>query len=121
MDYFDSHAHLSSSEILPDIRGVLSRAKAAGVKRILNICTDPESLKQGLLLTGVENAGATTPHDVDKEGESAFPLFAKAAREGKLVAVGETGLDYYNATSDREMQKKYLKRYLELAQETGCR
>src|SRR5690606_22155465 len=57
------------------------------------------------------------PHDVEKEGEEAFPLFAEAARTGKLAAVGETGLDYFYAGLNRELQKQYLKRYLHLALE----
>ena len=119
--YFDSHAHLSASSVLPDIEGILARAKEAGVKRILNICTDVETLEKGLLLQKrhpqISNAGATTPHDVEKEGESAFPFFAEAARSKKLVAVGETGLDYYYEHSNQEMQKRFLKRYLHLALE----
>lgn len=121
--YYDSHAHLSSSEVLPDIDGVMTRARVAGVSRVLNICTDPATLRDGLALEArfsqIKNAGATTPHDVDKEGEIAFPFFADAARSKKLVAVGETGLDYHYAHSDRATQKQYLKKYLQLAEETG--
>ena len=50
MHYFDSHAHLSSAELLPKIDGVMNRAKKVGVVKILNICTDPQTLKEGLLL-----------------------------------------------------------------------
>lgn len=121
MTYFDSHAHLSASSVLPDIEEILARAKIAGVDRMLNICTDVETLEKGFSLQKkypqIKNAGATTPHDVEKEGESAFPFFAEAARSKKLVAIGETGLDYYYEHSDKEMQKRFLKRYLHLALE----
>jgi TatD DNase family protein len=123
MAYYDSHAHLSSPSVWPDIEGVLARAKVAGVARILNICTDLDSLEKGLLLQKkhphVKNAGATTPHDVEKEGEAFFSAFAEAARSGKLAAIGETGLDYHYEHSDKEVQKRFLKRYLHLAFE--CR
>lgn len=119
--YFDSHAHLSSPEVMPLIEGVMARAKVAGVAKILNICTDPMTLEQGLSLEQthkeVRNAGSTTPHDVEKEGESAFPLFEKAAKAGKLVAVGETGLDYHYEHSPKDLQKRFLVRYLRLARE----
>jgi len=119
MRYCDSHAHLSSPDVLPQVDGIMARAKIAGVERILNICTDIESLEKGLDLEKkypqIKNAGATTPHDVGKEGEIAFPYFAKAARSKQLVAVGETGLDYYYEHSDKETQKRYLIRYLHLA------
>ncbi len=121
MPFFDSHAHLSAQEVLSQIDAVMQRAKIAGVTRIVNICTDPETLKSGLELErrfpSIRNAGATTPHDVEKEGEKFFPIFEEAAHTGKLVAVGETGLEYFYKELDREIQKKFLIRYLHLAQE----
>lgn len=117
--FFDSHAHLSSPEVLPQIEEVLSRARAAGVSRMLNICTDLSTLEQGLKLAEahpeVLNAGATTPHDVESEGELAFSAFEKAALAGRLSAVGETGLDYHYEHSPKEKQKAFLIRYLHLA------
>ncbi|MBS0607310.1 MAG: TatD family hydrolase, partial [Verrucomicrobia bacterium] len=71
--YIDSHAHLSSSDVLPQINGVMERASAAKVNRIVNICTDETTLKEGLVLKKrfpfVYNAAAATPHDVEKIGE----------------------------------------------------
>jgi len=116
MNYFDSHAHLTSPEVLPHIAAVLERAKSAGVDQILNICTCRVTLEEGLNLK-LLNAGATTPHDVEKEGEENFPIFERAARNGDLVAIGETGLDYHYQHSDRKVQQKFLVRYLHLAAE----
>ena len=119
--YFDSHAHLSAPPLLPLIEALVQRARLANVVRIVNICTDPESLREGIRLASlypeILNAGSTTPHDVEKEGESAFSEFAEAARSGHLAAVGETGLDYHYEHSSRPLQKKFLVRYLELALE----
>lgn len=122
MAYFDSHAHLSSPEMLPEIDGIMQRAKLNQVTRILNICTDPLSLKEGLELekkfSAIQNAGATPPHDVEKEGEEAFVIFEKAARSNQLVAIGETGLEYHHKRLDRVLQKEFLIRYLHLAKDT---
>ena len=122
MQYFDSHAHLSDPQILPQIEGVLQRSFAAGVSRILNICTDQDTFQAGQVLQErfqeVRLAAATTPHDVAREGKELFPLFAKAAHGKQLVAIGETGLDYYYKELDRNIQKEFLKRYLHLALET---
>lgn len=119
MHFCDSHAHLTSPEVLPVLSTVLEQARLAGVDTIINICTDPTTLHSGILLAaqekGIYNAGATTPHDVEKEGESAFPFFEKAAIEKKLIAIGETGLDYHYQHSDRKIQQKFLVRYLHLA------
>ncbi|HPE85657.1 MAG TPA: YchF/TatD family DNA exonuclease, partial [Chlamydiales bacterium] len=119
--FFDSHAHLTADSVYPHIDSILNRAKEAGISHIANICTDPQTLERGLILAErypwVYNVGATTPHDVEKEGSEAFPIFEKAARCGKLAAIGETGLDYHYEHSPKEIQQEYLKRYFALAQE----
>lgn len=119
---FDSHAHLTGGQLYQQADAIVQRAEKAGVTRIVNICTDLASLERGLSLAKrcppVVNAAATTPHDVEKEGESVFDLMAAPARSGELVAVGETGLDYFYEHSNREIQKTFLRRYLKLALET---
>lgn len=117
--FIDSHAHLTCDKLYPDLEGILERAQAAGVTRIVNICTDIPTLERGLDVhkkhPWVLNAGSTTPHDVEKEGEEVFPVMEAAARSGKLVAVGETGLDYYYTHSQPSIQQDFLRRYLRLA------
>ncbi len=115
----DTHAHLTSDQILPHLEEVVARAEKNGIKKIVNICTDIKSFDAGLLLhekhPWIYNAAATTPHDVEKEGEEFFPIVARAAKEGKLVAVGETGLDYFYEHSNKAVQQAFLLRYFELA------
>ncbi|MCB1135866.1 MAG: TatD family hydrolase, partial [Chlamydiia bacterium] len=55
----------------------------------------------------------------DKDGEHFFPIVESHARAGDLVAIGETGLDYYYSHSDRSNQQHFLRRYLRLALELG--
>ena len=121
MTYFDSHAHLTSPDILPNIQAILARARMANVDQILNICTDRFTLQSGIDLAsqekGIYNAGATTPHDVEKEGAETFPFFEAAARKGQLIAIGETGLDYHYTHSNRKTQQEFLVKYLHLAAE----
>ena len=117
--YIDSHAHLTSAEVLPHLKEVLSRAKDAGLEKIVNICTDVETLQKGLELQSqvdwVYNTAATTPHDVEKEGEIFFPIVEQKAKDGLLVAIGETGLDYHYQHSPIALQKKFLVAYFRLA------
>lgn len=122
LKFIDSHAHLTSSnEIFTEIDKILKRALESGVERIINICTDVPSLERGIELRKrypfIYNTASTTPHDVDTAGAASFPLIEEAARSGALQAIGETGLDYFYAYSDRENQKIYLKKYLKLALE----
>lgn len=118
---FDSHAHLTGPSVFDSVDLILGRAQQAGVKAIINICTDLLSLERGVELSKrypwVYQAASTTPHDVEKEGEAVFGVMASSARLGLLKAVGETGLDYYYAHSDRSIQKKFLSLYLQLALE----
>ncbi len=116
----DSHAHLTSDELYPHVEEILERAYESGVRAIININTDQKTLERGLLLAEkhkgyVFNTAATTPHDVATLGELDFPIFKEAAESGKLVALGETGLDYYYEHSPRELQKTYCRKYFQLA------
>lgn len=117
----DSHAHLSKSDAFSDIDALLKRAQDSGIRAIVNICTDIETLNLGLELAKkypwIYNTAATTPHDVEKEGEEVFSTISSHAHKGHLVAIGETGLDYYYQHSSPEIQKAFLRRYLHLARD----
>lgn len=120
----DSHAHISSDELYNDHVSLMKRAEENKVMTIINICTCERTLQRGLELEAkypgrVFNTAATTPHDVKDQGASFFPIVKKAVEEGKLVAIGETGLDYYYEHSPRNLQIEYLDRYFELAKENS--
>lgn len=119
MGLIDSHAHLTSETLWPHIERIVESAIQAKIERIINICTDELTLERGIELSHrhpwISNVAATTPHDVEKEGEQFFSFVAKAAQEKKLVAIGETGLDYHYEHSSRATQKLYLEKYFDLA------
>ncbi len=119
--FFDSHAHLTGSETFADLSAVLERARFAGVHNIMNICTDLPSLQKGLELSEQHNwiyqSAAITPHDIDKMDKNVFDIMADRARNKKLKAIGETGLDYHYDYSLPAAQKKMLSRFLQLALE----
>lgn len=114
----DSHAHLTNFE---DVDSLIERASLAGVDTIINICTNPAEVERGLILAKkfpwIYNAAATTPHDAEKEGSLFFAQMEDFARNGALVAVGETGLDYHYYSSSKEQQQELLCKYLVLAKE----
>ncbi len=120
--FIDSHAHLSSEELFYSIEEICQRAENVQIEAIVNICTDAKTLERGIELKKrnprIFLAAATTPHDVEKEGESFFPLVEKAIENKHLIAIGETGLDYYYEHSPKDLQKKYLFKYFELAKKT---
>jgi TatD DNase family protein len=120
---FDSHAHLTSDELFPRMDEIIENALKVGVEKIMNINTDLKTLERALEIKDkydkiLYNTVATTPHDVDLEGEMYFPIFEKAIKEKKVDAIGETGLDYYYEHSKKDTQKAFLKAYFDLAQRT---
>lgn len=122
MKLVDSHAHITSDILYPEVETLIQRAEEAGIKAIINICTDKKTLERGLKLQEkypgyIFLAASTTPHDAHTEGEAIFPLMAQAAREKRLVAVGETGLEYHYYPETKEIQQALLIRYFHLAVE----
>jgi TatD DNase family protein len=119
MHFIDSHAHLTDQNVYENLPEVILRAKKANVSKIINICTDKDSLDKGLDLSEkydfIYLSAASTPHDVEKNGEEFFKLVEKAIINKKLVAIGETGLDYHYELSKKQIQKKYLIEYLLLS------
>jgi TatD DNase family protein len=118
-EWIDTHCHLSGEALHFEIGSLVERAAQAGVTRLVNICTDTDSLKEGIAaasqFSGFYNAAATTPQDAIEEKDVFFTEVEQAAKEKKLVAIGETGLDYYYGEQTKERQHEYLIRYLHLA------
>lgn len=112
----DSHAHLTSSDLYQKVDDILSRAQ--DITKIVNICTDYDSLLKGIELkkkySKIYNTCSTTPHDV--KGEIVEPeLLIKHAKD--LVAIGETGLDYFYEHSPKAKQIEVFIRYMEVAKQ----
>jgi TatD DNase family protein len=102
----DCHAHISCEESYD----FLDRAVSSGVSRIINIATNTLELMQGLQLASTVNqikiytTAAITPHDAAKQEAGFFSEIEKAAHEKKLIAIGETGLDYHYEYAPKQMQ-----------------
>ncbi|MCI5051611.1 MAG: TatD family hydrolase [Simkaniaceae bacterium] len=119
--FIDSHAHITDDKLFGIVDAIIQNARLAKVEKIVNICTDIKTLERGIELQkrhpNIYNVGATTPHDVETDGAAHFDAFEKAARDGHLNAIGETGLDYFYEHSNRELQQEFLIRYFNLATE----
>ena len=122
--FIDSHAHLGDESLFLRFKDVLENARMAGIDTIVDICTNFQTLERGLLIQAsdppitVVLAAATTPHDVEKEGDAFFIQVEESALKKKLVAIGETGLDYHYEHSPKEIQKKHMIQYFHLAKKT---
>jgi len=125
IELLDSHAHVDGPEFDADRAEVLARARAAGVKRIIVIGAvgEPTSAERAVALAerdpDVFATVATHPHDVDKMTPEWWATHERLARHPRVVAIGETGLDYYYDHSPREQQQAAFRRFVELARAVG--
>jgi len=123
--YVDSHAHLEGNKFDADREAVLIRAREAGVETILLIGsgTGPGTYDCAIKLAEqkhekVPELFATLgvhPHEASLAGESDYAEMEKLARNAKIIAWGEIGLDYYYNHSPRDVQKQVFIRQMELA------
>src|SRR5438105_2019647 len=106
--FIDTHAHLSYPDFYEpncsEINRVIERAQAAGVPTIIAIGTDLEADRQTLKLTqqfdGVYAAVGLHPDTIPLVSLCDMKELAQLATEPKVVAIGETGLDYYREAKD---------------------
>jgi len=116
----DSHAHLTMPEY-SDLDAVLARASAADVKIIINVSFDIESSQKSVdLAARFENIYAAVglhPSGADKISDQDFVKLKDLAKNKKVAAIGETGLDYYYAKEKKDIQKTLFLRHIALAKE----
>ncbi|MCX6960286.1 MAG: TatD family hydrolase [Verrucomicrobia bacterium] len=123
MELIDTHAHLNYPDFEPDLDGVVARACEAGVKRIITIGTGLESSRRAVALTerfpNVYAAIGIHPTNVMEEGLDFLPALTDLARHPKVVAIGETGIDYYHVPEELRPAKVASVDSALLAQCTG--
>ncbi len=119
----DSHCHLDFPDFAEDLDGIVARAEAAGVGRIVTISTRVKRV-QGLLditarFPNVYCSVGTHPHHADEEdGIPADELIA-LTRHPKVVALGEAGLDYFYDNGSPVAQERGFRAHIAAARATG--
>jgi TatD DNase family protein len=119
----DSHCHLNYKGLVEDQAGVLKRARAAGVQAMLNISTRECEWDD---VVGVAEREADVwasvgihPHEADEHPNIDCAKLVERAAHPRIVAIGETGLDYYYDHSDRARQQDSFRSHIAAARETG--
>ena len=125
--FVDSHAHIDGEQFDADRDETIARARAAGVRAILNVGTgDPHGgeIERAVAVAGrYENVFAAVgvhPHDArlyDEAAEGRLLALVKGSR--RVVAWGEIGLDFYYDNSPRDAQREVFARQLRLARAEG--
>ena len=119
--YIDSHAHLEGPKFDSDRLQMLERAQAAGLERILAIGsgTGPGTFDCAIRIAEQHDWIYATlgvhPHEAKLATEADYAEMEQLARNPKVIAWGEIGLDYYYDHSPREVQKEVFRRQMELA------
>lgn len=119
----DSHCHLNYAGLAEQQDAVLDRARAAGVAGFVNIAT---RRSEWAAVVGVAHRHGDVwasvgvhPHEADGHADMTIDELAAAVADPRVVAIGETGLDYYYDHSDRAMQQALFRRHIALARETA--
>jgi TatD DNase family protein len=119
--YIDSHAHLDGKQFDSDREQVIARARAAGLQAMVAIGNGdgPADVGCGIELAEKYDFMYATigihPHEAQLADESAYQNMEGLAKNSKVIAWGEIGLDYFYDHSPRDVQKQVFTRQMELA------
>ncbi|NMA69032.1 MAG: TatD family hydrolase [Desulfitobacterium sp.] len=120
---WDTHAHLDDHRFKGDLEEILKNMKEAQISRVINIGYDlPSSRRSVDLAHKYEEIYAAIgfhPHNAKDATEEALKKLKNLAKEDKVIAWGEIGLDYYRDLSPRKVQREVFIRQIELADEVG--
>lgn len=118
--YVDTHCHLDAKQFDPDAVEVAMRSMAAGV-RMLAVAASVASSYRCLLLAeecpGVRAAVGVHPNETNSMDDVSWTEIEYLAQNPRVLAIGETGLDYYWKDVPPEVQKKWFAKHIELALE----
>ncbi|MGC3998746.1 MAG: TatD family hydrolase [Anaeromyxobacter sp.] len=126
MTLIDSHAHLDGEDYEGDLQAVIDRARAAGLSRVVlvGLWRKPGDFGNALALATRDPGffAATVgvhPHDCARVPEEDWAACEVMARDPRVVAVGEAGLDFHYDLSPRDVQEQAFRRSIRLAHAAG--
>ena len=115
----DTHAHINMPRFADDLAAVVGRANAANVKTIVVVGVDIPSSRGAVEIAarfpGCWAAVGVHPHEADSCTTATWRELDALAQAPEVVAIGETGLDYYRMNSGKEAQQSAFARHLALA------
>jgi TatD DNase family protein len=120
--FIDSHCHLSFPELANDIDSVLERMRAAGVAGALNVCVTLEEFPRVAALAEAHPdvwASVGVHPDYPDGREPDVAALVQLSHHRKVVAIGETGLDYFRLKEPLQWQRDRFRTHIRAARETG--
>lgn len=119
----DSHCHLEYKGLVEDQPAVLARAREAGIGGFLSISTRQREWA-GVISTAERERDVWAsvgihPHEADAHADMGEGALLEIAEHPRVIAIGETGLDYYYDKSARETQKNLFRKHISVSRESG--
>ncbi|HCX86914.1 MAG TPA: DNAase, partial [Gammaproteobacteria bacterium] len=120
----DSHCHIDFPELAGDFPGMLSRAQAAGVSHLLCVSVNLADFPAMLELTERSgrisaSVGVHPNTSLGKADEPSVDILETLAQIPTVVAIGETGLDYFRTDCNPDIQRTRFARHIEAARRVG--
>jgi TatD DNase family protein len=118
----DTHCHVHDRKFDDDRDAVIARARAAGITEMVTIAEDLADSRVAVATAqryGIRSAIGVHPHEAKNAPDDLAAHLRAMLDEPSVVAIGETGLDYYYGHSPREAQAQVLRTQLCVARETG--
>jgi len=119
----DTHCHLDMKQFDPDRKEVIERAKAAGIEALITVGSDLEGTISAMKISAeydyIYASIGIHPHDAKDFNDDIYRQLKEWAKATRVVAIGETGLDYHYDHSPRQVQRDVFEKHLRLAEETG--
>ncbi len=123
LELIDTHCHLDFPEFDPDRDDVIARAREKGIRYFVNVGSSLQGSEKSVSLSRQFDCVFATvglhPHEADRCDEKALARIDALSAEKKVVAIGETGLDFFKNYASRENQVRLFSRQIELAKKRG--
>ena len=120
----DSHAHIQGKEYAGETEAVIARAHAAGVEAIIavggagDMSSNSEAVRLAHAFANVYATVGMHPHDAKDVGADELEILKLSAADANVVAIGETGLDYYYSHSPHDVQRRVFGHFIQMARQT---
>ena len=113
----DSHCHLDHEPMFSDLKNVIIRSKENGLEKILSICTTNDSFKKIIEIIKFDPIIYGTfgihPHETDFDKTTRKEIIKNVNSHEKIIAIGESGLDFYYSHSSKDQQISSFKYHIE--------
>ena len=113
----DSHCHLDHEPMFSDLKNVIIRSKENGLEKILSICTTSDSFKKIIEIVKFDPIIYGTfgihPHETDFDKTTRKEIIKNVNSHEKIIAIGESGLDFYYSHSSKDQQISSFKYHIE--------